>query len=177
MNWLDIVIIVCIISGIIHGLFTGIIKQVISLVSLVAAILLSGAVAKVISFWLQPYIHTGDNLSSQNALNVIYYIIAFIIIISIFAIATYFVDKIINHTPVGIINKIFGALFGFFFWALCLSITFNILAVFDAESKVISKPVIENSIYYDRVKMIFPSIFPYIKDFINTKQCQATQTI
>ena len=170
MNWLDIVIIVCIIFGIIHGLFTGIVKQVISVISLVAAILLSGAVSRVISMWLQPYIHTGDSLSSQNALNVIYYVLAFIIIISIFSIAAHFVDKIINHTPAGIINKIFGALFGFFFWALCLSITLNVLAVFDSESKVISKPIKENSIYYDRVKMIFPSIFPYIKDFIHTKQ-------
>ena len=165
MNWLDIVIIVCIIIGIIHGLSVGIVKQIISLVSLIAAILLSGVVAKRISLWLQPHIHDGNMSFSPNVQTAIYYILAFILIVSVFSILAYLVDKIINYTPAGIINKIFGALFGALLWALCLSILINFIAVFDTQSQIIAKPVKENSIYYERTKMIFPTVFPYIKDF------------
>jgi membrane protein required for colicin V production len=165
MNWLDIVIIICIISGIIHGLVTGIIKQVISLISLVAAILLSGAVANWISYWMQPYIQQENNWFSPNVQNALFYILAFVLIISLFAVAAHWIDKIINYTPAGIINKLFGALFGMFMWVLWLSILLNLLAVFDTQSRIISKPAKENSIHYDRVKMIFPTVFPYITDF------------
>jgi len=161
MNWLDIVIIVCIIIGVVHGLITGIVKQVISLVALVAAILLSGAVANWIRQWIQPYIQ-GENPDVQN---VIYYVLAFIIIISIFAVLANLVDKIINFTPAGIINKFFGAFFGMFMWTLCLSILLNILAVFDTESQLISQQVKESSVFYDRVNRLFPTVFPYIQDF------------
>jgi len=166
MNWLDIVIVVCIIIAIVHGLVTGIVKQVISLISLIVAILLSGAVVKVLRNWIQPYIQNENSWFSPNVQNIIYYVLAFILIICLFAAAAKLIDKIINHTPAGIVNKLFGTLFGVFMWTICLSLILNFIAVFDTQSRIISKPVKENSVFYDRVKMIFPTIFPYINDFI-----------
>jgi len=165
MNWLDIVIVVCIVSGIIHGLVSGIIKQILSLVAIVAAILLSGTVANFIHNWFQPYIQSGNSVISNNVEYVIYYVIAFIFIISVFAFAAKIIDNIINFTPAEIINKLFGAIFGAFMWVICLSIAFNILAVFDTESNVISESVKENSIFYEKIKMVFQTIFPYFENF------------
>ena len=166
MNWLDIVIIVCIAIGVIHGLITGIIKQVIFLVSLVAAILASGATVNVIRHWVQTNIQSSPGWFTPMVQNAIYYALAFTIIISLFAFAAKIVDKIINHTPAGAMNKLFGALFGVLMWSLVLSVTLNFFAVFDTQSKLISKSTKENSIYYEKVRMIFPTVFPYIKDFI-----------
>jgi len=166
LNWLDIVIIVCIVIGIIHGLITGIVKQVIFLVSLVAAILLSGAIANWIHHWALMHFSNEPAWFSPVVQNAVYYVLAFLLIICLFAIAAKFVDKMINHTPAGLINKLFGALFGGLMWTLCLSILLNFAAVFDTQSKLIPKPVKENSIFYERVRMIFPTVFPYIKDFI-----------
>jgi membrane protein required for colicin V production len=177
MNWLDIVIIACIAIGIIHGLVTGIVKQVIALVSLVAAILLSGALANRIHQWIQPYSQNENSWFSPNIQNAIYYILAFILIISLFAILANLVGKIINYTPAGFIDKLFGALFGAFMWALCLSILLNFIAVFESQSKLISKPAKENSVCYEYVIALFPTIFPYIKDFLSIKQCQTIPTI
>jgi len=166
MNWLDIIIIVCIIIGVVHGLATGFIKQVIFLVSLIAAILLSGAIANVARQWVQTQFPNEPAWFSPNIQDAVYYVFAFLIIIILFTIAAKLVDKIINHTPAGIINKLFGAIFGVCIWTLCLSITLNFIAVFDTQSQVIPKPVKENSIFYEKVKMIFPTVFPYIKDFV-----------
>ncbi|MCL1934477.1 MAG: CvpA family protein [Candidatus Azobacteroides sp.] len=165
MNWLDIVIIVCIVIGIVHGLITGIVKQVISLISLVAAVFLSGAVANWMRNWMQSHIQNENSWFSPGVQNAIYYVLAFIIIVSVFAVLAKLADNVINYTPVGMINHLFGALFGTLMWALCLSIALNFLAVFDNQSQLITKPVKESSVYYEKVKMIFPTVFPYIKDF------------
>jgi len=176
MNWLDIGITVGIVIGIVHGLFTGLVKQVLSLVSLVAAIYLSGTVAKAIHRWVNAAVQDDNNWVTPNVQNIIYYVLAFILIISIFSLTAKLIDKIINHTPAGILNRIGGAFFGMFFWALCLSMLLNYIAVFDTQSQIITKPIKENSIYYDKVIIIFPMIFPYINEFINTKQWQTNPT-
>jgi len=165
MNWLDIVIIICIAIGFIHGLFTGIIKQVISLISLIVAVLLSGAIAKVIRSWVELHFQGENHWFSPNVQNAVFYVLAFLLIICLFALAAKLVDKILNHTPVGAINKLFGAVFGMAFWALCLSFALNCIAIFDSQYRIISKPVKENSICYEPVRMIFPTVFPYIQEF------------
>jgi membrane protein required for colicin V production len=167
MNWLDIAIIICVVIGVIHGLATGIIKQVISLISLVLAIILSGTVANWIRQWATQHFHAESQLFSPNVQNAIYYVLAFIVIVLIFAIIANFVDKIINYTPAELINRLSGALFGAFMWALCLSIAFNFLVVFDSQCRLISKPTKEKSICYEPIRMLFPTIFPYIQDFFN----------
>lgn len=169
MNWLDIAIIVIIAIGMLRGLITGIVKQIIALVSLVAAILLSGAVAKWINLWVHTHFQNENTLFSPNVENIIYYVLAFTLIISLFTIAAKLVDKIISYTPAGIINRIFGAIFGAFMWTLCLSIFLNFIAVFDNQARIIPKSIKENSLCYEYVKMLSPTIFPYVKDFLCNK--------
>jgi membrane protein required for colicin V production len=164
MNWLDLVIIIVLIVGILHGLKTGIVRQVISLIALVAAILLSGALANWIHSCIHPFVHEDNSWFSHGVQFAIYYVIAFLIIISIFSLLAGLVDKIINFTPVGILNKLLGAIFGLLMWALCISILLNFISLFDTDSQLISQTVKGNSIFYSRLKILFPTIFPFIRN-------------
>jgi len=168
---LDTIIIICITIGVVYGLITGIIKQVISLVSLIIAILLSGAVASRIRHGMLMHIPNENLWIPSGIQNALFFIIAFILIIAIFTVAAKVIDKIISYTPVGILNRLFGALFGAFIWVLSLSILLNFMVVFDSESRIITKQAKENSVYYERVVMLFPTIFPYINDFLRTQKC------
>ncbi|MDR0412197.1 MAG: CvpA family protein [Dysgonamonadaceae bacterium] len=164
MNWLDVIIVICLVIGIIKGLFDGIIKQLISVIALILAVVLSGSVAT----WLRKLTYMyfpAENSFSAGTISAIYYVAAFIIIIILFALVAKFVDKIINYTPAEIFNRLLGALFGAFMWMLCLSIFLNIVAVFDSNNALIYKQTTEKSIYYNRVKKILPSVYPYIKEF------------
>jgi membrane protein required for colicin V production len=165
MNWLDLILIVCIVIGIIKGMFDGLVKQVISLIALILAIVLSGTVANGLRQLINAHFSTGNTLFSPNIINAIYYILAFVIIVSLFALLAKAVDKMISYTPVGIFNRLFGALFGGFVWTLCLSILLNFIVVFDTQSVLLPKPLKEKSICYHNVRMVFPSVFPYIKEF------------
>lgn len=165
MNWLDIVMLVCVLSGIVKGLFDGLIKQVVSLAALALAIVLSGTVATWIRNFVQTHFEISDSISPE-VLNIIYYILAFIVIFSLLAWLAAVGTKLINYTPLGIINKLSGAIIGGFLWALCLSILLNLISVFDKQNALISKQTQEKSVYYERVKTVFPFIYPYIKEYI-----------
>jgi len=164
MFWLDIILIICLLTGIIKGLIDGLIKQVVALIALILAIFLSGAVAGWIRNFVNEHFEMGDTVSPL-ILNAIYYLLAFAVILSILIFLGNLISKAINYTPIGPINKIFGALFGGFFTLLCLSISLNVLAVFDPNSILITKQTQENSVYYDKIKEVFSHVYPYVEGF------------
>jgi membrane protein required for colicin V production len=164
MNWLDIVICICLLVGIIKGLFDGLVKQLISLIALFLAIVFSGTIAGIIRNFVDTHFHWEFTLST-GVINAIYFVIAFIVIISLFALLAHLVDKLISYTPVGALNKLAGAAFGLVLWLLCLSFLLNILFVFDTKSKIISKETQEKSVTYEYIKDTLPAVYPHIKEF------------
>jgi Uncharacterized membrane protein, required for colicin V production len=164
MFWLDIVLIACLLIGIIKGLIDGLIKQVIALLALILAVFLSGTVATWLRDLANEYLGIG-NADSPFVLNAIFYLLAFVIILSVLIFLGKIVSKAINYTPIGPVNKIFGAIFGGFITLLSLSILLNVLAVFDSKSMLITKQTQEKSGYYSKVKDVFPQVYPYVKEF------------
>lgn len=164
MNWLDLTLIACLIIGIFKGLFDGIIKQVIALIALVVAIFLSGALATWIRNFVSSHFEIGDSLS-PFILNVFYYLLAFAIILSLLLSLGNVISKAINYTPIAPVNKIFGALFGGFITLLSLSIVLNIVSVLDSSSLLITEQTRENSVYYGKIKGVFPQVYPYVMEY------------
>jgi membrane protein required for colicin V production len=154
MNWLDIVIWTCLGTGLVKGLYDGLVKQLISFISLILAIVFSGMVADILRNFVNLHIH-----------NSIYYIFAFILIITVFALLAKVVDKIIKFTPAGTLNRLAGGIFGVLIWLLCLSFALNILSVFDSKYEIIHKETQEKSVTYHPVKMALPTVYPYIREF------------
>jgi membrane protein required for colicin V production len=164
MNWLDIVIFIILGSGLVKGLFDGLVKQFIGLVALVLAFIFSGTLAGTIRNMIETYVHWETSFP-PGTVTAIYYIIAFILIVSVFGLLANLVDRVINYTPVGALNRLGGAAFGLVMSLLFLSFALNILAVFDMESKIIHKETQEKSITYAPVKMALPVVYPYIREF------------
>ncbi|MDR2620973.1 MAG: CvpA family protein [Dysgonamonadaceae bacterium] len=164
MNWLDWVIWICVGAGLVKGLYDGLIKQLISFISLILAIVFSGMVANILRNFVNLHLHWETSIS-PNTLNAIYYIFAFILIITVFALLAKVVDKIIKFTPVNMLNRLAGGVFGVLIWLLCLSFALNILSVFDSKSIIIHKETQEKSITYTPVKMVLPVVYPYIREF------------
>jgi membrane protein required for colicin V production len=169
MNWLDVVLLICLVSGFVKGVFDGFVKQVVSLVALVLAFVFSGTLADVIRNTIEVHLHWGTSLSPA-IMHAIYYIISFIVIVSIFGLLAKFVDQVINYTPVGALNRLGGGALGLVMCLLCLSFVLNILDAFNVESKVIRKETQEKSVAYTSVKMALPVVYPYIREFFQTDQ-------
>jgi membrane protein required for colicin V production len=154
MNWLDVVVWICVGTGLVKGLHDGLIKQLISFISLILAIVFSGMVADILRSFLNLNIH-----------DAIYYIFSFFLILTVFSILAKMIDKIIKATPVGTLNRLAGGVFGVLIWLLCLSFALNTLSVFDSHSLIISKEMREKSVTYEPVKKVLPIVYPYIKEF------------
>jgi len=166
MNWLDIVIIVCIAIGLVKGLFDGFIKQVVSLLALIIAILFAGIIAEPIRNFLldQPSI---VNAMPEYVLTGICYILAFTIIILVICGIGKLVEVAIKITPAKTLNYILGGFFGALSWIIALSLAFNLLTVFDPDYKIISKQTRKESVLFNTVNSMVPTLYPYIKNYLN----------
>ncbi len=166
MNWLDIVIIVCVAIGLIKGLFDGLIKQVISLLALIIAILFAGVLAEPVRNFLldQPTI---ANAMPVFVITGICYIIAFsLIVLAIYGLGK-LVEVAIKVTPAKTLNYILGGFFGALSGILALSLAFNLLTVFDPNYKIISKQTRTESVLFNTVNSMVPTLYPYIKNYLN----------
>ena len=158
MNGLDLIIIVCAAIGLIKGLFSGFIKQIVSFIALAAAIFFAGQIAIIFRKLL--FSHTSEDAISSQIVNGLCYVLAFVLIIFVI----YFIGKVISSaikmTPVRPFDTLLGGLFGVFIWIFSLSLLFNVLSAFDAHSTIISKKTQEKSALYYKVKHIVPTLYP-----------------
>jgi membrane protein required for colicin V production len=163
MNWLDILIIICIAAGLIRGLFAGFIKQVVSFLALILAIFFSGQLA----LFLRASSQRLDAFSSMNQaiLSALCYILAFVLIIIIIVLLGRIINIAIKMTPAKWLNILLGGLFGALIWIFSLSIAFNLLHVFDFQSGIIKKETQEKSIFYKNVKSVVPTVYPFIREY------------
>lgn len=155
MNWLDIVILCLAGVGIVKGLFDGIIKQVVSLVALVAGIFFCGKAA----LWLRGYILELDWIPSEGV-TIISYVLGFFLIVAVVLLAGEIVNRLVGATPLSIINHVFGGVFGLLVMILFISLVFNLLEAIDSGSVLIRMQTKLDSRFYYTIKEILPTIFP-----------------
>jgi len=155
MNWLDITLLCLAGIGFLKGLFDGVIKQVVSLIALVLGIFFCGMAAA----WLRGYI-VSLGWFPEEAVTIISYVLGFLLIVGILLLAGNIVHRLINVTPLSILNHIAGGLFGLLVMVLFMSLAFNLLEIIDRSSIIINADTKVESRFYYTVKEILPTIFP-----------------
>ena len=164
MNWLDIVLIVLVVAGIIKGYKDGFIRQIVFFFALIAAIYLCSGVAINIREYM---IQTG--WFDASTVTILSYIFAFIMIAGIVTFAGWIVHKMISVTPLSLFNHLAGAAFGLIVTILLLSLTLNIIDGLDRRSALISQKVKAESHLYCIVKDIMLDIYP-VDLFLDNKE-------
>lgn len=137
------------------GLVDGVVKQVVSLIALIAAVLLCGETA----YMLRSYI-ISLGIFPQNGITIISYILAFIMIVGLLKIAGNLLDRLIDSTPLSVLNHIGGGFIGFVIIILFMSLTFNIIEFIDPDSVLIPRQAKIESLFYQPLIEIVPTIFP-----------------
>jgi len=157
MNYVDIVILIILISSILFGFSNGFVKEAASFAALVFGIW--GAV-KFSSFTAQKLYDLFD-ISGQFT-GIFAFIITFVIIV----IAIHFIgvifNKIVNFTSLGFLNKLFGSAFRLLRSALVLSVVFCILNAINAKKPFLPKGRIEQSTLYNPISDVVPMIVSII---------------
>lgn len=138
------------------GLFDGFIKQVVSLIALVAAIFLCGEAAG----WLRGYI-VALGWFPEQGVSVLSYVAGFILIMGVLVLAGEIVTKVIDATPLSIINHLGGGALGLLLVLLFTSLSLNLLDLVDRSGVFISQETKVESRFYEPIRQIVPTIYPH----------------
>lgn len=155
MNWLDILLLCLAGAGLIKGLFDGVIRQVVSLVALVAAIVCCAEVAE----WLRNYLLRIDGLP-EFGITVLSYLLGFMLIVGVLKLVGDSMSRLVGITPLSFLNHLLGGVFGLMFMMFFLSLTLNVLEYIDRNSVWIPQEAKIDSRFYYSIKQIVPTIFP-----------------
>ena len=161
MNWLDILLLCLAGLGLVKGLFDGVIRQVVSLIALVAAIFCCAQVAD----WLRGYILQLDWLP-EYGVTVLSYLLGFMLIIGVLKLVGDAMSKLIGVTPLSILNHLLGGLFGLMFMMFFLSLLLNGMEYLDASSHWIPRETKVESRFYNPLVDLVPTFY-YGNLFVN----------
>ena len=157
MNYLDIIIGIFLLLGLIKGLKNGFFVELASLIALIAGIY--GAIH--FSYYVVDFL--SERVSwSENTINLASFVITFIIIVIIISLAGKILTKIADFAMLGLVNRILGGIFGIVKAAFIISVIIMFIAALNDRVSFIDEEVKNESILYQNVEMIAPMMLPNI---------------
>ncbi|MGB0892231.1 MAG: CvpA family protein [Flavobacteriaceae bacterium] len=157
MNVFDIVITVFLLFGFVRGLMKGLFIEVASLVALIGGVWGSIHFSYFIGDFLKESVSWSEKKISLAA-----FAITFILIIVVVSLLGKFLTKLADLAALGMVNKILGGIFGLAKIGLVLSIVFIFFDRMNGTISFVDEETLEESILYEPVKIIAPTIFPSI---------------
>lgn len=159
MNYLDIIMGGLILYGAVRGFFKGFIIEAASLIALIAGLVGALLFAAAVSDLLTSYF----NFDTVPPAGIVFALIFIVIIVAVNLLAR-MLTKIIKMAALGIINRIFGVLFGGLKYALVLSALLLLLDQFSFLFQYFDTTILEESILYDPIKTIGEFVFEWLLD-------------
>lgn len=158
MNYIDIIIGIILLVSAVNGFRKGFVVELASLAALILGIW--GAIR--FSHITSDFIVEQFDWTSKH-LGVVSFIVTFIVIVILVHIVAKAVDNLIKVAQLGFINRLAGLVFGFIKSAIILSIVIMVLDGIDKTVGIIPEETKENSMVYEPVRKLVPSIFPFVK--------------
>ena len=143
MNYFDLAILILISFGILRGILKGLIIEVSSLISLYIGIVGSITYSEYLSKLIINYTKW-----NETTVNIFCFILLFIAIVWLIMLTAKFITKILKIAYLGLLNRIFGGLFGGVKWMVILS---GIIIIYNSLNQVITIPnnLLKESLSYD----------------------------
>ncbi|MBW6491414.1 MAG: CvpA family protein [Lentimicrobium sp.] len=158
MNIIDAVIFISLIIAAITGFFKGFIISVASFVGFLLGIILSFRFAGSVQQLLIEI--TG---SEGRYLYFVGFLICFALVVVIVQLIGKAIEKIVKAVALGFLNRITGAGFGVLKSLLIFSALIYALAYIDPKNRLITPEQQKNSLFYQPLEKLLPSILPFIR--------------
>ena len=160
MQFLDLILALVLVYGLIRGLWNGFLVELASTASLLLGIFIaikfSGFATKIISDSFQ---------WNPTTIRLTAFVLTFIIaVVGIILLAKVF-TKAFSAVGLGIFNKLLGAGFGLLKMALILSVVLNVFFKLNSKASVVEDKDLESSILYHPILKLAPLLFPSISEF------------
>jgi len=157
MTTTDIVLLIPLLWGLYRGLRKGIIVELASILAIILGVYACSKFSDMVADFLGTHIHS--HVSSLY-LSIGSVIIVFLgVVILVFFIAKR-IKKLAEALFLGIADKILGALFGMFKWALLLSFILYFFDILNQKAGIVSSTSLEHSWVYMQLIKLAPLVMP-----------------
>ncbi len=157
MNTFDIVIVALLLFGFVRGLMKGLFVEVASLVALIGGVYGAIHFSEFVGRYLKETVSWDEKYISLVA-----FAGTFLVIIIVISLLGKLFTKLADFASLGIINKILGGVFGTLKIGLILSVVFIFFSKINDTIPFVNKKTLNESVLYNPVKKIAPTIFPSI---------------
>tara|TARA_Y100000385_G_scaffold276208_1_gene321675 strand:- start:56 stop:598 length:543 start_codon:yes stop_codon:yes gene_type:complete len=159
MNYLDIVLAIPLLWGLYKGISKGIVKELATLIALIAGIY--GAVHFADN--IHPYLKEQFSIET-SFLPIVSFAITFIVIVLTIKLIGFILDKIVKAVALSVVSRLLGGVFGILKTGFILSSLLLIVNTFDYYLKLIPLEQKKQSVLYQPISNMVPSIMPNVKD-------------
>lgn len=158
MNYLDIILALLLITGMIRGFIKGFIFEV----AVLGALFLGLYAAFKFSTFAEPYVLKVIDANPHTLHYISSFVMFLLVSVGIFFLAKLF-EGLIKIAALGIFNKILGALFGGLKYALVTSVVLFYFNKLDTKYNWLSPDKKADSVLYYPLLKIAPSVLPVMK--------------
>ncbi len=157
--WLDFVILIPILFGLVRGLIRGAVIEIASFL----AILIALWVSKIYASPLAVHFQNWFDLQEKSA-TIIAFITVFFVSLILVQLLARLLDKFLSAVSLGWLNKLCGALFGAMKFILIMSVVLNAFAFINDKITLVEKETTDNSLLYNPIKSIVISAIPHLTE-------------
>ena len=158
MTTIDIIFIAITCLGALIGIAKGFVKQLATIIGLIAGLIAAKALHA--SFAEKLYSTITDSMTIAQ---IISFLTIWIIVPLLFIFIAALFTKAMEAMSLGWINRLFGMFLGGLKYALLICLFINVLEYIDPESQIIKKEKKQESVLYYPLKNLAGSFFPTIK--------------
>ena len=156
------------IYGIVRGIWNGFFVEFASLVSL-----LVGIYAAIKFSYLIRAIIEGNVSWNPKTVQIAAFALTFILVVVGISLLARFLTTAVSFAGLGIVNKIFGGVFGLVKMTLIISISLNLFARLNSGVAIVSEETTEKSMLYNPIRKSAARIFPTLEEWFTELKKQA----
>lgn len=169
MNIFDVIVLIILLYGLMMGLIKGFIIEVAGIIALILGVTGSFKFARILEVSLNSYVDW-----SPKTIQIASFIILFIIIIYAVSLLAKMITKTLKIIALGIINRIFGGIFGLLKWCVILSSLVLVSQEINEIITLIPDKTLKDSVSYSLLDKLGGFLFDWV---MQSKTIQEKQFI
>jgi len=169
MNIFDVIVLIILLYGLMMGLIKGFIIEVAGIIALILGVTGSFKFARILEVSLNSYVDW-----SPKTIQIASFIILFIIIIYAVSLLAKMITKTLKIIALGMINRIFGGIFGLLKWCVILSSLVLVSQEINEIITLIPDKTLKDSVSYNLLDKLGGFLFDWV---MQSKTIQEKQFI
>ena len=169
MNIFDVIILIILLYGLIKGFIKGFVIEIAGIIALILGVTGSFKFASILEVYLNSYVDW-----SPKTVQIISFIILFIIIIYAVSLLAKMITKTLKIIALGMINRIFGGIFGLLKWCVILSSLVLVSQEINEIITLIPDKTLKDSVSYNLLDKLGGFLFDWV---MQSKTVQVKQFI